>query len=365
VDRIILWKTRVLFRHIRRLLIIVIGLVLLATVYGEIEQLAWVSLNNISIFAQPLIQNKSLKAIAQPSVSEISQSPAIISDTNATTYQYVRFADLINHTTDTPFLGEIVEDENIEDFTFAIYPDTQRMVQYPENYPYFESMSNYLVDNREELNLVFATHVGDIVQHADNLEECVAADRIMGILDTANIPYSVGPGNHDMAGYYEIPFSYYNTYFGPARFVTNGHYQGSYEEGMNENNFSFFSASGLDFIVINLQYDPLEEHIEWANQLLQNYPDRIGILISHLELRPGLGSVHIIMANYQTKPNGGNGYLRLLRFSPQENIIYMTTYSDILNEYKTEFPHQLNIICWMTNGENCFMYYFPIFNEIE
>jgi len=394
VDRIILWKTRVLFRHIRRLLIIVIGLVLLATVYGEIEQLAWVSLNNISIFAQPLIQNKSLKAIAQPSVSEISQSPAIISDTNATTYQYVRFADLINHTTDTQFLGEIVEDENIEDFTFAIYPDTQRMVQYPENYPYFE-----------ELNLVFATHVGDIVQHADNLEEWVAADRIMGILDTANIPYSVGPGNHDMAGYYEIPFSYYNTYFGPARFVTNGHYQGSYEEGMNENNFSFFSASGLDFIVINLQYDPLEEHIEWANQLLQNYPDRIGILISHfiidkygnyssmgqaiydgvktnpnlllmicghltsagyrVELRPGLGSVHIIMANYQTKPYGGNGYLRLLRFSPQENIIYMTTYSDILNEYKTEFPHQLNIICWMTNGENCFMYYFPIFNEIE
>ena len=38
-------------------------------------------------------------------------------------------------------------------------------------------------------------------------------------------------------------------------------------------------------------------------------------------------TIHIMMADYQDFPNGGNGYLRILRFSPADDKIYATTYS--------------------------------------
>ena len=73
----------------------------------------------------------------------------------------------------------------------------------------------------------------------------------MDYLDTGSVSYSVGPGNHDLGGLY-------NTYFGPSRFAGKSYYQGSYASGQNENNYSFFSASGMDFILINLQYSPTD-----------------------------------------------------------------------------------------------------------
>jgi len=346
------------------------------------------------VVAKPLVQNTNIREAE----SQIS------SYTGISLLELPR-TDLPIDLSHTQLFEHISEETDAEDFTFAIIPDTQNMVQYPDNNVYFESMAQYLVDNQGDLNLVFTTHVGDIVQEADDTTEWDVADRIMGVLDTANIPYSVTPGNHDLAGYSGNPSSEFNTYFGPDRFMANGYYQGSYEDGKNENNFSFFSVSGLDFIVINLQHDPLDDHIEWANQLLQNNPDRIGILVSHYiinkygnyssmgqaiydgvktnpnllfmicghltragyraELRPELGTVHIIMADYQSDPHGGNGYLRLLRFSPQSNTVYMTTYSDILNQYISKVPHQMNFYCWLPSSGTCFKYYLPSYVHQE
>ena len=42
-------------------------------------------------------------------------------------------------------------------------------------------------------------------------------------------------------------------------------------------------------------------------------------------------TIHILMADYQDFPNGGNGYLRILRFSPADDKIYATTYSPYLD----------------------------------
>ena len=42
-----------------------------------------------------------------------------------------------------------------------------------------------------------------------------------------------------------------------------------------------------------------------------------------------------MMADYQDYPNGGNGYLRILRFSPSDDKIYGTTYSPSIDSYIT------------------------------
>jgi formylglycine-generating enzyme required for sulfatase activity len=43
--------------------------------------------------------------------------------------------------------------------------------------------------------------------------------------------------------------------------------------------------------------------------------------------------VHQVLCDYQTLPNGGNGFLRVMEFRPSQNQIYNTTYSPYLGRY--------------------------------
>jgi hypothetical protein len=243
----------------------------------------------------------------------------------------------------------------------------------------YTSQTQWIANNKTSSNIVFATHVGDIVETATSATQWNNADAAMDILDAANVAYSVGPGNHDIGG-----GSLYETYFGVSRFSGKSWYGGHYGSD-NYNNYSLFSASGMDFILINLQYIPATAQISWANSLLQTYSTRRGIVVQHDLLNvnntwlnqtsyttlrsnanlflmlcghmhasndgaaylAGSGTdghaIHVMLANYQDFPNGGNGYLRILRFSPANNMIYATTYSPYINSYITTSPDQMNM----------------------
>ena len=75
------------------------------------------------------------------------------------------------------------------DFTIIALPDTQHYSdQYPEIY---FSQTQWIVDNKDALNIVFVTHLGDLVQHNDLYpEEWVVADEAMRLLDDV-VPYGV------------------------------------------------------------------------------------------------------------------------------------------------------------------------------
>jgi hypothetical protein len=263
-----------------------------------------------------------------------------------------------------------------EDFTLITFPDTQNESQY---YPaVYTSQTQWIVNNKTIRNIVFVTHVGDIVNTASSTTQYGNADAAMDLLDAGNVAYSVGPGNHD------IPTTNYNIYFGVSRFSGKSYYGGHYGTG-NENNYSLFSASGMNFILINLEYQPATAVLDWADARLKEYTDRRGIVVSHNILnlnntfsnqgiytalkdnpnlflmlcghmhsssdgaayRSELGddghTIHIMQADYQDFPNGGNGYLRILRFSPANNMIYATTYSPYIDSYITTSPDQMNM----------------------
>jgi hypothetical protein len=44
------------------------------------------------------------------------------------------------------------------------------------------------------------------------------------------------------------------------------------------------------------------------------------------------GKVIEMLTDYQGRPNGGDGWLRTLRFVPKENKIYVKTYSPLLDK---------------------------------
>ncbi len=169
-------------------------------------------------------------------------------------------------------------------------------------------------------------------------------------------------------------YTYYNQYFGTTRFTGRGYYGGHYSTN-NDNHYELFSASGIDFIHISIEYYPdgttasLQPVLDWADALLKTYSNRKAILSSHNLLGtgnpasfqgpgqkiyddlkdnpnlilmmaghvPGEGrrtdvfngnTIHTLLADYQSGySNGGNGYLRIIQFLPAQNLLSVKTYS--------------------------------------
>ena len=262
-----------------------------------------------------------------------------------------------------------------DDFKIVLFPDTQNeSASFPAA---FNSQTTWIANNRISQNIVFATHLGDIVNTASSNPQWVNADTAMDILDAGNVAYSVGPGNHDLG-----TGSLYETYFGVSRFQAKSWYGGHYGTD-NSNNYSLFSASGLDFILINLQYSPTSAMLNWADARLKQYATRRGILVSHEILSPDSSlssegtpifnalknnpnlflmlcghagvaylakqgddghTIHIMMADYEGEQDGGNGYLRILTFSPVNNKISATTYSPYDGSYITTYPDTMDMV---------------------
>ena len=249
-------------------------------------------------------------------------------------------------------------------FTIVVLPDTQH---YSRNYPaIFQSQTQWVVANEEKENIVFLTHLGDIVDSQTLDFEWKNADQAMSLLDGI-VPYGLSIGNHDDK-------KKFNQYFPVSRFEDYSWYGGHYGQG-SENNYQFFQAEGLEFIIFHLEYLPADKVLLWADKILEQYPEKRAIVTSHACLdyagyRDGTGQrifdqfkdnenwflllcghIHAeahqaeivagrpfyqLLADYQDRVNGGNGLLRLLRFVPDENKIYVRTYSPYTGEYEVD-----------------------------
>jgi len=282
-----------------------------------------------------------------------------------------------------------------EDFTIIALPDTQHYSDvYPELY---YAQTQWIADNIDDLNIVFVTHLGDIVQNRDQDEsEWIVADTAMGYLDGV-VPYGVLPGNHDMeAGGIA---TYYTKYFPAARFEENAWWGGDFNE--NRDNYQLFSAGGDDYIIVHLQFCPSDEALDWANEVLVKYPERRAIISTHSYLnekaeRVGIckpesdgdnNGIHIwnklirpnsniflvlsghipgaarrvdspngipvyqLLADYQDDENHGNGYLRIMQFHPQTDTLQVSTYSPAVDGYLSDPENQFELDYEMTGGE--------------
>ncbi len=294
------------------------------------------------------------------------------------------------------FRGKAVSAPVQPDFTIIALPDTQ---YYSQSFPeIFEAQTQWIVDNQEAMNIVFVTQLGDCVENGDgtpenpNTQEWLNADLAMSLLEGPvttmlpdGIPYGIPVGNHDQGtgnGATGVT-TLYNEFFGESRFQGRLYYGGHFGT-KNDNHFELFSTSGMDFIVIHLEYDksmdPNGAVLVWADDLLKTYSDRRAIVISHhiigsnssgdvtsfgtqgqavydaLKDNANLflmlaghvfgegrrqdafngNTVHTLLSNYQTRANGGDGWLRILEFSPANNEIWVKTYSPWLDQFETD-----------------------------
>jgi len=63
--------------------------------------------------------------------------------------------------------------------------------------------------------------------------------------------------------------------------LKEGHTMGGHYSTNNDNNYVLFNASGMDFIAIGLDVWPNKDELGWAVSILQKYPNRRAIVISH------------------------------------------------------------------------------------
>jgi hypothetical protein len=102
----------------------------------------------------------------------------------------------------------------------------------------------------------------------------------MSILWDAGIPYTWNAGNHDYNATCWIGNQY--AAFNPASFAQEPYWIGDFGDG--QNTAVHFAYNGIDFLVVNLEYNADDEALAWANNVLDAYPDAHAIVGAHFYL---------------------------------------------------------------------------------
>ena len=280
-------------------------------------------------------------------------------------------------------------------FSLIGLPDTQN---YSSTFPQiFVAQTNWVVDHRADLQVAYVSHYGDIVNNADQEYQWVLADAAMAVLDEADMIYGVCPGNHDITASggsgQPVLRGPYLDYFGADRFAGRSWFGGASPTGMS--NFTVFSAGGIDFLQIHIDVDTPVRELAWAQAVIDANRDRPVMLTTHRYLQdapdiwysieglynpdgirseeffqwfvrrnPGVFMVtcghfheeyrqvsqnvaglpvHEVLADFQDDPNGGDGWLRIMKFNTIAGTIDVDTYSPTLGAVRTASESDFNL----------------------
>ena len=286
-------------------------------------------------------------------------------------------------------------------FTIAVLPDTQHYSEkYPEN---FAAQTRWIVDRQKERNIAAVLHLGDITNRNTPAEW----ENAVKAMDTLNgkLPYAMVPGNHDYSdgGGCKDRTTMLNEYFSLEKMKSFKTLDCVYDKEPDrvENSAQLFSAGGIDFVVIGLEFGPRKDVVRWANEVAAKHKNRAAILITHAYmyfdetrydwkkygtkqswnphgyavakatnddvmdgtelwdnlvskhenfqftlnghvLNDGLGrmtsktpagrEVPQMLVNFQMKPKGGDGWLRLMEFDSTGKNVKIVDYSPTRDE---------------------------------
>ncbi len=311
--------------------------------------------------------------------------------------RYVPLAGLLALLGGTGCAGPAARTDDQRPFSIVMLPDTQK---YSEKRPdLFFAQTNWIKQNRDKENIVFVTHVGDLVQNRSKKpSEWKVADEAMAVLDGA-VPYGIAIGNHDYDsddGVQKGVATMYLQHFNPEqRFKGRPWYGGASPNLLNS--YQLFSGGGTDFVILHLEVNAPDDALAWAKDVLERHPTRPAIVAIHTYIRhkDGVGretrreyrkdgnsgeevwekfvrrspqvfmvlcghvgnaeeyhqfsrndagaDVLEMLADYQNRENGGDGWLRIIRFVPTSREIQVRTYSPVLGRFETDSNSQFTV----------------------
>ena len=290
------------------------------------------------------------------------------------------------------------------EFTIAALPDTQI---YAKSYPHiFTAETQWIANHAKQMNIQLVAGLGDIVDGGGEGYQWQNADLAYRLLD-GKVPYVAAIGNHDYdknnpSGRTAYATNF-NAYFGPQRYAGTSWYKGQYPKGSNESFYSIVTLGGTQYLVLVLEVFPRNSALNWATAVIKSHSSLPAIVVTHaytyadstrmdrcdgnsaasfavaqdndgeqiwekfasrytnIKLvlsghvvqgdgtghRTDLGVngnlVNEMLSDYQTWPNGGNGYIRLITVKPALNQVSVRTYSPYLNAWLTDSHNQFTV----------------------
>ena len=191
--------------------------------------------------------------------------------------------------------GGLIEEIGVHDNAFADpgsydvainhMPDTQFLAEGFRDV--FRQQATWVIANAAARNIGYSTLTGDIVENWMNGNhpqeradrEFQAAQNIIGLLNDADVPNGVLPGNHD--NFWGRDNTLYNEYFGPSMFEEESWYGQAWAPGDNSAHTDYFSEGDVDFLVISLPYRPSNEQLAWASEQAAAHPEHSVVVSTH------------------------------------------------------------------------------------
>ena len=170
-------------------------------------------------------------------------------------------------------------------WTLVVLPDTQyyscgvSCSSYPE---LFKDQMRWIIANRDRYNIRYVVQLGDLVDSPTDTAQWTNARAAMTMLDGV-VPYAFVPGNHDYGstGVGSDRTTLLNNYFPVAEYSSWPTFGGTMTANSMEDSYHLFSAGGVDWLILALEWGPRSNAVAWANQIVSVYPNRKVILITH------------------------------------------------------------------------------------
>ncbi|MDA4113565.1 MAG: metallophosphoesterase [Thaumarchaeota archaeon] len=160
---------------------------------------------------------------------------------------------------------------------FSIFWITDTQFLSEKNPAIYKNMTQWIVDNWGAENGKMVIHTGDLVETGSIDAEWAHADAAMSLLLKNGIPYSWCAGNHDdlvgsdpTSGWIGNLWDAFNPSVAGRKIdaMHNTSWVSEYHDAMNT--AVGFSASGLNFLVINVEWNAEPDVLEWVRGILDD-----------------------------------------------------------------------------------------------
>lgn len=169
-----------------------------------------------------------------------------------------------------------------EDYALTIIPDPQILTNHRQDL--LKTLSQYLIEHKESQKLDAVICVGDNTDGTGKFErEYTAIKKEYDNLKEAGLRWMTTPGNHDYDNNCgsSRALTEYNKYFSYDEISKYSYFGGAYKEGETQNAYYLLEMGGVKYLFMSLEFGADDKILNWANEILPQYPDRRVIMFTH------------------------------------------------------------------------------------
>ena len=169
-------------------------------------------------------------------------------------------------------------DDGVDDgyVRLVLLPDTQCYARFAP--VVMEAQARFIRDEQQRMNIAHVAHLGDITDLGTEEEWQRARSALAPLFGSVSM--TLVSGNHDLGenGSANTRASRMDSTFAPAELMVSGTFDGGVQNS--------FTLVEDELLVLGLEFAPRAAVVAWASGVLDTYPERSAIVVTHAYLGP-------------------------------------------------------------------------------